>query len=342
MSEPRRCRNHPDQPSFSAGLCRRCYNTDLAQRKAAGAKVTRGTTRTLARIECGHPDCTAQVPVTPARQAAYAAGRPLFCSREHRQVTVGAKVTVPCAVCADPVTRFRSDLERLAGASVYCGKPECRSARGRKPKTGNEKPCGTCGRPVYRRPSEDDGGPRYCSMACRAESLRGERVERPEVPCEGCGKVMRLEPGQVRLGVRTCSPECTAAVRRRKPGERYIDPRGYAWVTAPDGRNILEHRYVMERLVGRALFPTETVHHRTEGFKGRSNNDPANLELWTGRHPSGHRVVDVVAYCREMLAVYGDAAEVDRYSAHRAAVELDTGTPAAEDTEAATLPAAAS
>ena len=47
----------------------------------------------------------------------------------------------------------------------------------------------------------------------------------------------------------------------------------------------------------------------TGGFAGRSDNRLENLELWTKRHPGGHRVEDVARYCREMLAVYGDDGE---------------------------------
>jgi hypothetical protein len=48
-----------------------------------------------------------------------------------------------------------------------------------------------------------------------------------------------------------------------------------------------------------------SVHHKTRGVAGRSRNDLSNLELWTGAHPSGHRVEDVVSYCREQLGLYG-------------------------------------
>jgi hypothetical protein len=97
------------------------------------------------------------------------------------------------------------------------------------------------------------------------------------------------------------------------------------------GVMIPEHRLVMERVIGRPLLPTETVHHLKGGFKGRSNNQPENLELWTGRHPAGHRVEDVVAYCREMLAVYGDDTERALHAEHAAAVMEDQRSGGIED-----------
>jgi hypothetical protein len=70
----------------------------------------------------------------------------------------------------------------------------------------------------------------------------------------------------------------------------------------------------MEQHIGRPLLPTEEVHHNSGGFAGRSDNRLSQLELWTTHHPSGHRVEDVVAYCREMLALYGTPEERGRYS----------------------------
>ncbi|TMR97296.1 hypothetical protein [Nonomuraea basaltis] len=81
----------------------------------------------------------------------------------------------------------------------------------------------------------------------------------------------------------------------------------------------------MEQHLGRELLPTETVHHKTGGKTGRSNNDLSNLELWSGRHPRGHRVEDIVTYCREMLAEYGTDDERERYADYQKAVLTDSG-----------------
>jgi hypothetical protein len=59
----------------------------------------------------------------------------------------------------------------------------------------------------------------------------------------------------------------------------------------------------MERHLGRELLPKETVHHKD---LNKLNNELSNLELWTGSHPAGQRVSDVVAWCKEMLALYGN------------------------------------
>lgn len=64
-----------------------------------------------------------------------------------------------------------------------------------------------------------------------------------------------------------------------------------------------QHRYEMEKLLGRKLLPQENIHHKN-GV--RHDNRIENLELWSYSQPSGQRVEDKVAWAKEILALYAD------------------------------------
>ena len=97
--------------------------------------------------------------------------------------------------------------------------------------------------------------------------------------CETCGGEFNARPDRMRKGQgRWCSQACWHAVVGRK---RFIRSDGYASVKR-DGKWVLEHRVIMERILGRPLERGEQVHHRNED---RADNREENLELVT---VSGH------------------------------------------------------
>lgn len=68
-----------------------------------------------------------------------------------------------------------------------------------------------------------------------------------------------------------------------------------------DGKYTLQHRLVMEAMLGRLLLPGENVHHKN-GV--RSDNRIENLELWVSHQPSGQRVEDLIEWAEEILRRY--------------------------------------
>jgi hypothetical protein len=91
-------------------------------------------------------------------------------------------------------------------------------------------------------------------------------------------------------------------------GHWYITGDGYLRGQPPGcPKQILQHIYVMEQILGRDLWPDESVHHKN-GI--RDDNRPENLELWNiERHGQnqrcGQRAEDIVEY---WVSLYPDLA----------------------------------
>lgn len=63
----------------------------------------------------------------------------------------------------------------------------------------------------------------------------------------------------------------------------------------------MEHRLVMQQMMGRILKKEENVHHK-DGNK--LNNQADNLELWARSQPSGQRAEDLVSWASQVITSY--------------------------------------
>ena len=153
---------------------------------------------------------------------------------------------------------------------------------------------------------------KYCSRKCMG-AMQRNRLRRT---CKHCGVEFFINPSALRrergdVGA-YCSRHCHYDEKRKTMEPRRFNKEGYVMVYAldhpalqhrtPGRRFILEHRLVMEQVLGRLLERHETIHHKN-GI--RDDNRPENLELWAQNHKPGQRVSDLrqeIRVLRQQLA----------------------------------------
>jgi len=101
----------------------------------------------------------------------------------------------------------------------------------------------------------------------------------------------------------------------------YLDKHGYRLFKV-DGKDVPEHRLIMEKMIGRKLYPHETVHHKNGQ---RADNREENLELWSTRNPKGQRVQDKIDFARALLKEYSVATGTPMFTAQDVAAGLVLG-----------------
>ncbi len=226
-------------------------------------------------------------------------------------------------VCESCNTSFTTTNQQARGGRKFCS---ATCYRAREMINGPRKlvepvhfTCKQCEGPFQRDPGELASyhkkygrDPLYCSRACSGTGRRSK----PKI-CKNCGKQI-LRPDGLEGRTRTvCGQTCRRELKSKQMRALYAGRipvahparNGYMRLVV-DGAEILEHRYNMQRHLGRELLPTETVHH-IDG--DRTNNAVSNLELFSSRHGPGQRVIDKVAFAIEILTIYADFAALEGF-----------------------------
>ena len=138
-----------------------------------------------------------------------------------------------------------------------------------------------------------------CSCKCGNKKLiRSHHLVSGETKSCGClAKQKASERAKARTGPK----------HPKWAGGRSLSSDGYVKIYTPshpraqNGIYVYEHTLVMEQVIGRYLFPEETVHHLNGD---RQDNRPENLELWSKNHGAGQRVNDQVNWAVSFLKRY--------------------------------------
>lgn len=219
------------------------------------------------------------------------------CENEFKNRT-GQKIcddcAIPCSVdsCTRPVRRRGLCFGHLKGTYREFSDGIC-SVQGCE-KAVND--LGLCSMHAFRFRKTGSTGP--------IERIR--KAKREKCSVDGCA---RLASGAGLCGMHYYRLKAHGSVGQAESvraafGTGSIRRDGYR-IIRHNGVTTFEHRVVLEGVLGRPMTATETAHHKDGN---RSNNDPANLELWDRAQPPGQRVADKIAWAIALLRKYPEFA----------------------------------
>lgn len=162
-----------------------------------------------------------------------------------------------------------------------------------------KKTCKKCGNPFTAKAAHADRRI-FCSLKCKGEARTDSVLI--EKKCPKCGIPFKSQPYR---RVKYCSWDCARSQmgeNKRVPGGWFIQQKSGYVIRGRNGTTELQHRVVMEEILGRKLKSYENVHHKN-GV--RDDNRPENLEIWVVKQPKGQRPADIIEWAIAYLQSHG-------------------------------------
>jgi hypothetical protein len=205
-----------------------------------------------------------------------------------------------------------SEFESKKGERYYkcqCNCGTIKDVRAHHIKNGNSKSCGCFVKEIMSKLKRIDiEGVKFGKLTPikRVSHNNSNHLNHWICKCD-CGNEVTASTGSLRRGKHlSCGCIRKGDENHNWKGGKITTKSGYIKKYSPEHPNniigyVLEHRLVMEEMIGRHLEPNEEVHHKN-GI--RNDNSKENLELWVKSQPAGQRVDDMVDFCYNFLKKY--------------------------------------